>query len=283
MPSLEHRLLAFLRLWPAAEAIDDLPIPSTGPKRADFLLAGRAVVVEVKSLSADPSHKVESTLEPHRDRPQFPLFYGEVAVAKVVAHLPDGDQIMKQLAQRLTRSVERAFRDADKQIASTKAIFGIPEADGVLLLVNEGVEVLSPEVIAWQLTQMLQKRGSDSQVRYPNVSLIWVLSEAHRLDHPAGIGVQLLPALLMASEDRPPTACTEALVDALQPAWAAFNKLPLVHLGNGEADAFIWRNASDELNQSPHRDTNGGGGHIARTRISETIHSGSFSPTERRL
>ena len=99
MRDLETRLLAFLRQQPMAEAIDDLPLPTTGeaPKHADFFLAERAVVVEVKSLYEDPSHKVELTVTPHRDRPQFPLFYGEADAAKVIAHLPDGDQIMKQI------------------------------------------------------------------------------------------------------------------------------------------------------------------------------------------
>jgi hypothetical protein len=248
MRDVETRLLAFLRQQPTAEVIDELSLPVTGdaPKHADFFLAERAVVVEVKALYEDPSHKVDSTVTPHRDRPEFPLFYGEADVAKVVAHLPDGDRIMNQMAERLTRSVENSFRSANKQIASTKAVFETAEAEGVLILVNEGVEILSPEMIAWRLAQMLGKCNSEGDTRYPHINMIWVLSEAHRLDHPHLSTVKLLPAMLIASDRCPPTERTTALVNALQPAWAAFNKVPFVDLGEAKPGQFTWRRVSEE-------------------------------------
>ena len=69
------------------------------------MLFGRRVVLEVKSLEQDTSGKVEKEIDPLREREDFPLFYGKVALHKVLRHLHDGREINDRLLKRATRSV----------------------------------------------------------------------------------------------------------------------------------------------------------------------------------
>jgi hypothetical protein len=75
--SLEERFKTFLGQLDNAESIDDMLSEAklAYGKRADFILDGRRIVLEIKSLIMDPEYKVEEWLAPHRMRPEFPAFY----------------------------------------------------------------------------------------------------------------------------------------------------------------------------------------------------------------
>ena len=77
--TLEGRFMAFLEQLEGAESIDDTwsDAELSHGKRADFLLDQRRIVLEIKSLQADPEYKVEERLSAHRGRPEFPAFYWE--------------------------------------------------------------------------------------------------------------------------------------------------------------------------------------------------------------
>lgn len=57
-----------------------LPEDPERRRKADFLLAKREVVLELKTLTVDTSHKVEAAVDKHRERDEFPLFYGTAEV-----------------------------------------------------------------------------------------------------------------------------------------------------------------------------------------------------------
>src|SRR5688572_2075707 len=77
--ALERRFLAFLSQLPGSESLDVLLNSQAyiGERRADYLLFDRKLILEVKSLEVDTSHKAEAELDRHRNRPDFPVFYGE--------------------------------------------------------------------------------------------------------------------------------------------------------------------------------------------------------------
>jgi hypothetical protein len=187
--------------------------------------------VEVKSLYADPSSKVEASLERHRERPEFPLIYGSVDVKKVLAHLPDGEAVLAQIVQRLTRSIESAFNSADEQIESTKSILGLPDAGGLLIVANESVEVLSPELILWQLSKMASKTSASGEPRYQNVQMIWLVCETHTLQRTDAPDWRLLPSFIVETRATANHEAVAMALNNLQPAWAKFNGLPIADLG----------------------------------------------------
>lgn len=131
--SLENRFLDFIAQLPGAESIDRLPSPplppgKKAPKRADFLLNERRVIVEVKSLVKDTAVKMEQVLSKHRHRPEFPHFYGEWPLDQVLVRLPDGQEIMGEVVRKVTTAVEDHFEKADDQIGDTRGFLGADDA-----------------------------------------------------------------------------------------------------------------------------------------------------------
>ncbi len=93
--SLESRFIAFVKNKDDAECIDDLHLTSEQiqAKKGDFFFKDRSVICELKSLKKDTSSKVDEILSPHRNRPEWPTFYGGWKVSNILKHLPEGEQI----------------------------------------------------------------------------------------------------------------------------------------------------------------------------------------------
>src|SRR5690606_24632394 len=97
--SLNERFKTFIAQLPCAEVIDNLCLPAEfdRSKRADFLVENRKAVIELKYLKTDPEYKIHEELKNHKKRDEYPLFYGEMEINKILKHLPDGEQIKAKL------------------------------------------------------------------------------------------------------------------------------------------------------------------------------------------
>lgn len=187
-PSLEERFTAFIEGLPNAETIDKLQLPPDPSRRrkADFLLGKRKVIVELKTLTEDTSHKVDAVADKHRDREDFPLFYGKADVRKVLSHLPDGEDIYRRMVWSLTRSVEDCVRSAEEQITHTRSVLALPQAAGLLVILNEDVRILDPGLVGHRVAQLMRRErtgNSDAE----KVDFIWLLFESHALGTVNGI------------------------------------------------------------------------------------------------
>jgi hypothetical protein len=177
---LEPRFLEFLAGLPGAEQIDGLSQPfRPGVKLADFLLADRRVIVEVKSLETDTASKVQEVLQKHENRPEYPVFYGDWPLERVLAYLPDRDAIRAEIYERVTRSIERAFKKADHQVAGTKARFQLHASFGLLVLLNGSIDIFSPEILAQRVSQTFVKKNGAGEIRYHNIQWVCIVSETH--------------------------------------------------------------------------------------------------------
>jgi hypothetical protein len=148
-PSLEERFNAFLSQLDNAENIDSALSDAElgGGERADFLLAGCRIVLELKTIATDPEYKVEERLAPYRERPEFPVFYWQTDLNDVLTYLPDGEEIRLKVTHAVTRSVQGALEKADDQIEVTKKTLNIEQACGVVAILNvtgsgDGVRLL---------------------------------------------------------------------------------------------------------------------------------------------
>jgi len=186
--TLEARFTRFIETLPNAEIVDRLQLPSDQSRRrkADFLLSNREVIVELKTLTDDTSHKVDSMADKHRDREDFPLFYGKADVHKVLSHLPDGEDIYRRMVWSLTRSVEDCVRSAEEQITHTRSVLKLPNAAGLLVILNESVRILDPGLVGHRVAQLMRRErtgNSDSE----KVDFAWLLFESHSLGTVNGI------------------------------------------------------------------------------------------------
>lgn len=224
--SLEKRFRDFMSQLPFAESIDDLELPRDfdEEKRADFLLDNRNVVVELKSLEKDPEHKVNDELDKQREREDFPLFYGEQELSKILKYLPDGESINRKLFYKISRSVEKAFRKANKQIGSTKKIFNCQNASGFLVLLNQEINVLSPEVLSCRISELLTKPDDDGKCHYKHVASVWIVTENFFL--PSRTGMKFLPSIIVDGPTVQEYQDLSEIYNKLQKAWASFNGIP---------------------------------------------------------
>lgn len=224
--ALERRFLHFLSGIPGAESLDELLSGEQykGERRADFLLFDRRVIIEVKSLEVDTSSKVEGEMATHRDRDDFPLIYGEVDLSKVLAHLPDGKEINDRIFLRTTRSVEAAARSAEDQIENTARLLSLPDSVGVLVLLNQEIDIFTPEVVAHRLAMLLRRKSDDGSVRSP-IAFSWLIFESHFLEH--GPATKTLPLVNLKGSKAKAFPWFDELLTYLQVAWANFNGHPI--------------------------------------------------------
>jgi len=212
-----------------------------GERRADFLLFGRKVIVEVKSLEADTSPKVEAEMEKHRERDDFPMIYGEVELEKVLKHLPDGQEINDRIFFRTTRSVETATRSAEDQIENTARLLNLEESVGVLVLLNEGIDVLSPEVVAHRVGMLMRRKAGDGSNRSP-IAFAWLLFEGHIAT--TGPAERTLPMVVLEGPRAASFDWFSENLTYLQVAWAQFNGHPLLRAENATLDDLKIKTAS---------------------------------------
>lgn len=224
---LETRFKKFLSQLPGVEDIDKV-IPEemlSGSKRADFLLDNRNYVMEMKNLEIDPSWKIEDRLSLHREREEFPLFYWNAELEDVLAKLPDGKAIKEKIFHAVTRSVQSNIEKANKQIMSTKEVLKIPNACGVVTLLNQNVEILDPGILVWAASKVLMKK-KDGQSRYPQVAFVFIVSETHKLA--IRNKTEFLPMILLEGPMAQDFYAAKSFFNHLMFQWAKWNNLPLV-------------------------------------------------------
>lgn len=226
--TLENRFFKFLETLPEAENIDHLAIPQEhkDSQKGDFFLFGRRVIVEVKTLQADPEGKVEETIEPLRVRPEMPVFYGRVEVSNILNYFPEKEAIEKKIYERTSRSIEQAVRSADKQISATRRLFCTPDAFGILIILNESVEFLAPELIVRKTGEMFVKSNDDGTLRYPNIAGAVIFTECHVAEEIKF--TDALPFIMLEGPSASAFIDYQKITEALMSGWAAFNGVPLI-------------------------------------------------------
>ena len=233
--ALERRFLKFVGSVPESESLDALLAGAQfdGERRADYLLFDRRVILEVKSLEVDTSPKVEAEMEKHRERDDFPLIYGSVGLEKVLKHLPDGKEINERIFFRTTRSVEDATRSAEDQIDNTARLLDLKESVGVLVLLNENIDVLSPDVVASRVAMLMRRKAEDGTDRSP-IAYAWLLFEGHVAT--SGPADKTLPMVVLEGPRASSFKWFSENLTYLQVAWAQFNGYPLLHADGATLD-----------------------------------------------
>ena len=129
----------------------------------------------------------------------------------------------------IAKTIDDDVAKADKQTRDTRLIFGIPDAVGILVLLNEGAKTLAPNVIHYALANTFQKRIKGGALRYTQNDGVILISEAHTV---AIAGVPRIsrayPILTFTSPQTKSTDLVVAFAEMLRKKWAAFNRAPLI-------------------------------------------------------
>lgn len=184
------------------------------------MLANRKVVVELKTLTEDTSHKVEAVADKHRGREDWPLFYGTAEVRKVLANLPDGEAIYGKMVNALGRSVETAVRSAEEQVTHTRHLLNLPGAASLLVILNESIEILDPYFVGHRVAQLLRRpRTGKSEAQ--KLDFVWLLFESHVVGSVQG--QPAVPCILINGEGKDRFPWFKGFHHDLVRRWAAAN------------------------------------------------------------
>ena len=220
MEGLENRFGQFMDSLNRVENIDDLFDEKDGCKKADYLWCNRAVVVELKTLKTDPEIKAQTEMDKHSERDDYPLFYGEVDSDKIINQLHDGKEIRRKIYLKITRSLEDIVRSSEKQIKATKKSLSLFESIGLLVILNDTVRILSPEIIVRRVSHLLHRKDDSGDLKYRNIGYVWLIQENYELEIECGTAS---PLILIEGLPTHNTETFEECFNKIQEQWVKFN------------------------------------------------------------
>ena len=251
--SLEGRFRAFLDGLEDAENIDNSLSEAdlAYGQRADFLLDQRRIVLEVKSLQTDPEYKIAERLDLHRNRPDFPVFFWNANLDQMLPHLSDGEEVRRQIFHAVTRAVQGALEKADDQIQATKEALSLEDSCGVVVILNQEVGILAPDIVTAKANEMLLKTRNNV-LRYTQIACVWIISESHVLIHKDGS--EHSPLILLQGPTADTHADTGKYLRELQAKWAKFEGYPTLfrqELRNFDRLSFRKRTVAQKKDEKP--------------------------------
>lgn len=229
--TLEERFTEFVRNLQSAEIVDELHLSQEQQQseKPDFFFFERQFIGEMKSIKKDMEPKAQAILEEHKDRPEYPVFFGQWSSEKILQQLPDGESISKKMFDATTSALEYNVKKANRQIREAKKVFEISESQGILVILNDLVEILSPDLIVHKIHQLLSKKSSSGDARYPHISVVWIVSEIHILK--TELGQEFLPSIVFVNDYASSYQEANDYVKWLQRKWASFNNIPFIEGG----------------------------------------------------
>ena len=196
-----------------------------GKRRADYLFLDRTIIVEQKVLETDPSNKLQNYLDRLMKENRI-IGWGTGAMDRDDFYkLPDGETLYKSILHKTTSRIEEIASLADKQTRDTREIFGIPDAAGILIILNEAAQSLISELLEYRIQDLFKIDSRDGSVRYPHNDMIMVISELH----PVHIGLmRYLPTKRYINSTARQRERVIAFSDRLTAGWAAVNRALLI-------------------------------------------------------
>ncbi len=181
----------------------------------------------MKSLNADTEYKAAAIIEKQCERPEFPVFYQPWDSDKILNCLPDGEYVKERMVKAITTGLKKSLKKANKQIAVSKKMYDIQTAEGILVIINDSVEVLSPEIIAYRVSQLLEERAYPSgELLYSDIAVVLIVGGLHTIE--LGRGQELIPIVTVVNSYIDEHEAAKEYTRWLQRKWAQFNGVPLI-------------------------------------------------------
>jgi hypothetical protein len=225
--TIEERFTEFVRSLQSAELVDELQLNQEQrcAKKADFFFLDRQLIGEMKCITKDMKPKAQAVLDRQEDRPEYPMFYGVWDSNKVLKHLPDGEKIKQEVFYSTTSALEEYVEKANRQIRTTKETFKLQDSEGILIILNDCVDILSPYVIAYRINQLLHKKTPTGDIRHSHISAVWIIDDLHVVE--TEIDQDILLSIVVESKGSISQE-TADYINWLQKKWADFNNVPFI-------------------------------------------------------
>lgn len=144
-------------------------------KNADYLLKGKEIVAELKSLQVDTTEKLQALAEQIiQDRGI--TVYGQMPFNKIIENQPDKIELQRKAFGLVIGPIERMVKEANRQVRGTKSALNLSKAAGLLILVNLGNALLDWSIVQEVLLHLLRTRGFMGKTKFSSVSACLYLS-----------------------------------------------------------------------------------------------------------
>jgi hypothetical protein len=193
-----------------------------GRKRADYLACDRRVVIEQKSIDVNPDYKIQKFLDKLASAGHLPNS-GQMdwLLPELLRVVPDGPALFEELRERVTKVLDDIIVKADDQTRDTKQTFRIPEAIGIVVVLNECAPLIFPDIAMVKLFDMLRKRRPNGELRYVHNQVIVLISEAHLIESHEDVTMFNMATVYSDAGNKIPLATM--YTESLKEQWAAFN------------------------------------------------------------
>lgn len=177
--SLEARMIEFLEGESSTESLDSAAFDQVNGSnmKADYLLGGRGFIAELKTLNASPENRIEQRLKERFSQSDAPIIFGTLGINQVIDRLPDREAISKMMIDMAGRAIRRHLQKANEQIGAIKTRLGLPDAGGLVILMNEAEPLIDISSIGYTVKTAFETvKGC-----YPHVTNVWAMVESHRI------------------------------------------------------------------------------------------------------
>jgi hypothetical protein len=200
------------------ELVSELIPNKNPPKNADYLFRTPPLIAELKCIerdafSPDYDKKVQSLFKSWISRGLI-LVYGTANV-----HIKD---LPVQCQREWLRILEAPLKknvvaDANTQIKETKRTLGLTDAQGLLLIANEGNYSLQPNDVVILLGNILQKKKGDGSPLYSNINWLIYFS-ANVPIHVPELGASM-PFWISTRRGNQDDAPVQTFIEELRKGW----------------------------------------------------------------
>jgi hypothetical protein len=214
---LEDRMNRFLQSEPTTESLDSEAFAQLigAETKADYLLANRHFVAELKTINGNPKDRVEQRLKARFAQPGAPIVFGTLGLTRVLEGMSDRDQVLKVINDLSARSVRRHLQKSNTQIGAIKERLRLADAAGLTIIMNDSEPMIDAANIAYAIKNAFENvKGG-----YSHISYIWVSIERHRIRFPDGS--ECFPQLLITKSSK--SGPELDFLGRMLWAWAHFN------------------------------------------------------------
>lgn len=178
---LESEFKSYLELRVGAVDIDKLPNLKFLNKKADYYLANKRSIFEIKSITGDRAKSLEPWLQKRIEtysevKNGMPVVFGTVSFRRLYEGHSNKDLFEKQLNSLAFRTLEEYIRNAKHQICDTKKALGCENSFGFLVILNEGSEFYE----TWFVYRMIQNILKSIVSNQPDLKIdgVWYINES---------------------------------------------------------------------------------------------------------
>src|SRR5438105_2788906 len=115
-------------------------------------------------------------------------------VEELFKTIPKGTQLYRKALKAVMTPLINDFNQAVKQIRDTKTLFNLPDADGVLIILNESVRIAGQPLVYKRLKQRLLKKNGVGVPFHADLNRVLYVGEAYVM--PTGGGDQRMAITL---------------------------------------------------------------------------------------